>query len=239
MKCGQRYCGSFIKEMGYGMYDFTHRIPEEEIMSEEEITLFCSHGTSGFEEQVKTMSCLLESCNIKDGMTIMDVGSGPGILAVASALIFPNSKVFGMDGDSRMVGFAKDFAKRLNVEDRVSFFNVSAPLCCDIGKFDFVFSRSTLHHFRDPICFWNTIIALSKPDGGFLIYDLLRPHNEEELIDFTSNTNEHMKELHKKSFLSSYWIEEIKEQANCVGLGTVKLTVLGNHHFFIYRAKET
>lgn len=63
---------------------------------------------------------LLEK-NVKDGMQILDVGCGSGILAIASALLGEN-KAVGVDIDPVAVKVARDNAVMNSVENNVEFY---------------------------------------------------------------------------------------------------------------------
>nr|MBA3805887.1 50S ribosomal protein L11 methyltransferase [Acidobacteriota bacterium] len=71
------------------------------------------------------------------GGSFLDVGTGTGILAIAAALLFPQSRIEACDTDRDAIEIARENARLNNVQERINFqpgtvteATVSADLVC-------------------------------------------------------------------------------------------------------------
>jgi ribosomal protein L11 methyltransferase len=71
------------------------------------------------------------------GGSLLDVGTGTGILAIAAVLLFPQSQIEACDTDAEAVGIARENARLNNVAERINFrvgtveeTSLSADLVC-------------------------------------------------------------------------------------------------------------
>lgn len=105
--------------------------------------------------------------------TVLDVGSGPGNLAVRLAELAPQLVVVGIDISPDMVERARHRASMAGVSDRVRFeVGDVAQLPHVDGYFDLVASTFSLHHWPDPERGLAEIYRVVKPGGHACIYDL-------------------------------------------------------------------
>jgi len=104
---------------------------------------------------------------------ILEVGSGPGRLAVRLAREAPDITLTGVDISEAMVERASHRAAKAGLSERVRFEvgDVGALPFAD-GEFDGVVSTLSLHHWPDPARGLAEIHRLLKPGGEARIYDL-------------------------------------------------------------------
>ncbi len=105
---------------------------------------------------------------------ILDVGSGPGRLAVKLAELAPDVQVTGVDITPEMVERANSLAARSTVADRVQFrVGDVAALPFPDASFDVVVSTFSLHHWPNPGRGLAEIYRVLRPGGVARIYDLV------------------------------------------------------------------
>ena len=104
---------------------------------------------------------------------ILEVGSGPGRLAVQLAREAPGITITGMDISEAMVERASRRAAGAGLSERVQFeVGDVAALPLSDGEFDGVVSTLSLHHWSDPASGLAEIHRVLKPGGEARIYDL-------------------------------------------------------------------
>jgi SAM-dependent methyltransferase len=105
--------------------------------------------------------------------SVLEIGPGPGRLAVRVAELAPDVQITGVDIASEMVERASDLAARSRVADRVGFQvgDVAALPFPDAG-FDLVVSTLSAHHWPDPATGLAEIHRVLRPGGVAWIYDL-------------------------------------------------------------------
>src|SRR5215203_5318877 len=108
------------------------------------------------------------------GGKLLEVGSGPGRLAVRLAREAPGTTLTGVDISNAMVERAARRAAGAGLSERVRFeVGDVAALPLSDGEFDGVVSTLSLHYWSDPASGLAEIHRVLKPDGGARIYDLV------------------------------------------------------------------
>jgi SAM-dependent methyltransferase len=107
------------------------------------------------------------------GGKLLEIGSGPGRLAVRLAREAPGMTLTGVDISEAMVERAARRAAGAGLSERVRFEvgDVAAMPLPD-GEFDGVVSTLSLHHWPDPASGLAEIHRVLKPGGEARIYDL-------------------------------------------------------------------
>jgi ubiquinone/menaquinone biosynthesis C-methylase UbiE len=107
--------------------------------------------------------------------TLVDVGCGPGYLALAIARKFPRLNVLGIDISPEMVALAQHNLAALELDSRVKFQSADVEqLPLEAGSIGFVVSTLSLHHWSNPGQALEEIYRVLKPGGQLLIFDLRR-----------------------------------------------------------------
>jgi SAM-dependent methyltransferase len=105
--------------------------------------------------------------------TVLEVGSGPGRLAVRLAQRAPGLEVVGVDISPEMVERAARRAEEADLSERVRFevADVGALPFAE-GSFEGAVSTLSLHHWPDPARGLAEIYRVLKPGAEARIYDL-------------------------------------------------------------------
>lgn len=125
---------------------------------------------------------------------VLEVGSGPGRLAVLMAQLSPTIRVIGVDISPSMVERAARRATEAGLSERVEFkVGDVADLRFPNGHFDTVVSTLSLHHWADPSHGLAEIWRVLKPGGEAHIYDLsawlwMHAYIREELAELSGGT---------------------------------------------------
>ena len=155
---------------------------------------------------------------------ILDLGCGPGDIAIRLARRFAGCEVHGLDGAPSMLALARDAAAlAADVAGRVEFIEglvPGAPLPRD--SYDAVVSNSLLHHLHRPMVLWESAIALAKPGAPVLIMDLARPADAAGALDivasYAANDPEVLRTDFHNSLLAAFEPDEVRAQLAQAGL---------------------
>lgn len=105
--------------------------------------------------------------------SVLEIGSGPGELAIEIARRLPGGDVVGIDLAPAMVDRATERARATGLGDRVRFeLADAAAMPTAAASIDVVASTLSLHHWSDPAAVFSEIGRVLHPGGVALIYDL-------------------------------------------------------------------
>ena len=110
---------------------------------------------------------------------ILEIGPGPGWMAIQLAKSHRTVRVTGIDVSPEFVALANQNSRREGVADRVTFTLGNAAELSGLsdGSFDAVMSNQSLHYWNPPECVLNQIARVLKPSGVFCIGDDRRDLN--------------------------------------------------------------
>jgi len=109
---------------------------------------------------------------------ILDLGSGPGVAAVALAAAFPGATAVAVDASAPLLELVRDRAVANGVADRVhtAVADLEQPLDA-LGAADVVWASLVLHHIASPADVLRQIRALLWPGGLLAIVEFgATPH---------------------------------------------------------------
>ena len=100
---------------------------------------------------------------------VLDVGSGPGVIAAAVALGCPRGRVVALDQSAARVRQAH---ARLAPSGGSAVRGDAAELPFESGSFDLVYCRFLLEYLRDPARAIREMVRVCRPGGRVLVQDL-------------------------------------------------------------------
>jgi len=102
------------------------------------------------------------------GTSILDAGTGTGVVALSLARMFPSCRVVGTDISAGMLAVAERKRRRLAIAN-VEFMRMDSECIAFKGrKFDAVVSNSSFHHVKDKLGAFRRI-GRALEDGGKLV----------------------------------------------------------------------
>jgi len=105
--------------------------------------------------------------------SVLEIGSGPGELALEIARRLPGADIVGVDLAGAMVGRAIERARTEGLDRAVRFELADATaLAFADASFDVVVSTLSLHHWADPARVFAEIGRILRRGGIALVYDL-------------------------------------------------------------------
>jgi 2-polyprenyl-3-methyl-5-hydroxy-6-metoxy-1,4-benzoquinol methylase len=119
--------------------------------------------------------------DLRDGMSVLDVGCGSGRALVALARAYPRSRFTGHDFSERAIGAARAAAAEhglVNVGFEVR--DVATP---PGERYDLVTAFDAIHDQADPAAVLRAIRACLAPDGIFLMQDIRASSALERNVD--------------------------------------------------------
>ncbi len=103
--------------------------------------------------------------------TIVDLGSGPGELAIELARRLPAARVIGVDPAPAMRDAAARAAMLAGVATAAFVHGEAGAIPLPDASADFLVSTLSMHHWPDPAAALREIARVLRPGGEALIYD--------------------------------------------------------------------
>lgn len=201
------------------------RTPEPELMDEPAQAL--AYARADFEEPnarfVETFARLQPRYR---GDAALDLGCGPGDIAIRFARRYPRTAVRGVDGATAMLRLAQRAIGAAGLAGRVRLMRWrigSQPVPARLAhRFDAIISNSLLHHMAKPVAFWAAIRECARPGAAALVMDLLRPATPAAARRIVAHYSGKEPPVLRHDFyhsLRAAWrIEEVRAQIRASGL---------------------
>ena len=165
----------------------------------------------------------------------LDVGCGPGHIALLACDRLPELTVIGVDLAEHMLAHARRHQAASPVGRRVEFRSADAKrLEFEDDSFDCVFSNTILHHIPDPVQFLIEVRRVLRPGGVLLVRDLFRPASRteaERLVELhATGATPSQRELLLASLCAALTHDELRATADTAGLADAQLVVDSDRH---------
>ena len=169
------------------------------------------------------------------GGEMLDVGCGPGHVALMVCEQIADARVLGVDLAQHMLDYAERHRAASPHADRVRFELADAKgMPYADGHFDAVYSNTILHHIPDPRPFLTELRRVLKPGGVLLVRDLFRPdavERADELVALhAADANPNQQALFHASLCAAFTPDELRALADECGLADAELVVDTDRH---------
>ena len=114
----------------------------------------------------------LSHIGMKDGSTIVDVGSGPGIISLLLAKYFPNSSVIGVEPDDGLRKRAIQAAERQGRQQCTFIKGIAEQIPLDDNSVDFCYARLLFQHLPNPGAALKEMHRITARDGLIAVLDV-------------------------------------------------------------------
>jgi ubiquinone/menaquinone biosynthesis C-methylase UbiE len=174
---------------------------------------------------------------------LLDVGTGPGDIAVLVAQSAPALHITAIDLGEHMLKLARDAVRRAGVADRVEVARADAKATgfAD-ASFDMVISNSLVHHIPDPPAFLREVARVLRPGGALFIKDLLRPSSRTELdalvARYASDCSDYQRRLFHDSLHAALTVSEVADFCRSAALERTHVRQCSDRHWSIERVYQ-
>jgi ubiquinone/menaquinone biosynthesis C-methylase UbiE len=109
---------------------------------------------------------------IKKGMTVLDLGCGPGFFSVTLAqLVSESGRVIAVDLQEGMLKKLKEKIKGTELENRITLHKCEKDKISFSGKVDFVLAFYVVHEITEQDKLFTELITILKQNGQLLIVE--------------------------------------------------------------------
>lgn len=215
------------------------RIPEPELMTDVEQVL--AYASADFEQPHERFIELLRERlpALPEQGTALDLGCGPGDIAVRFARAFPGWRVHGLDGSQPMLELGRQALRGAGLDERVSLHHAYLPAGRPpLEVYDFVYSNSLLHHLAQPGVLWQCAARWSREGGPIFVMDLFRPGTAFEVQRLVEEHSRDEPEVLRRDFSNSlfaaYRPEEVRVQLERARQSDLALDIVSDRHFVVW-----
>jgi cyclopropane fatty-acyl-phospholipid synthase-like methyltransferase len=213
------------------------RVLEREIMDDPEQVR--AYAEADFrEENQGFVDYFLRLYDDLDDGHVVDLGCGPGDIAIRLARSHPNCRITGIDASSPMVAWAEEAVKKAGLAHRIDFLCQRFQDASLLAPGDAVISNSLAHHVPNPLRFWYGMKNLVKSGGPVLVMDLLRPDSPEEaqaIVDqYAAQAPERLRQDFFHSLLAAFTEDEVASHLAELNLSRLMVDVPDDRHWIVY-----
>ena len=214
------------------------RRPEPELMDSEVQTVAYAGADFNEANSLFTRTFQQRFPSLAASGRMVDLGCGPGDIAIRMACALPGWKVTGIDAGENMLKRASERLAEMSLDNRVRFRLAYLPdPSLATAVWDAVISNSLLHHLPNPQVLWDSVLALGAPGAAVQVMDLMRPDTEFEasrLVDlYAGDAPDILREDFYNSLLAAYTVNEVSEQLLKAGLDRLKIETASDRHWIV------
>lgn len=170
---------------------------------------------------------------------IIDLGCGPGDIALRLCRAVPALRLLGVDGAAEMIALARRAAAAADLTERLEWQCAMLPGAVPGRRFDGVISNSLLHHLPTGEILWREIESVAAPEAPVLVVDLMRPESTEEARAIVERYSEGEPEVLRTDFynslLAAFTPDEVRAQLEPFArLADLEIEAVSDRHLAVF-----
>jgi len=111
---------------------------------------------------------------LEGGSTIVDLGTGPGILSIELHKLLPQAKIIGVDLSSDMLAIARRNADEAGMSNYETRLGRAEEIPVESNSVNLVVTQSSFHEWEDQRKGLSEIFRILKPGGSLILKDYNR-----------------------------------------------------------------
>jgi tRNA A58 N-methylase Trm61 len=124
---------------------------------------------------------IFEALNVREGITVCEMGAGDGELSIAAAkAVGPSGRVYTSELGEERVKALRDSTAASALSQITVVEGDAVKTNFPDGACDALFMRNVYHHFADPAAVNRSIAAAVKPGSTIAVVDFAPPNKEAE-----------------------------------------------------------
>ena len=220
------------------------RIPEPELMDGEAQSL--AYASADFEQPNSLfMEFLRQRIDPNFQGAILDLGCGPGDIAIRIAKTYSQAEIDAVDGSQVMLEYARRALKdqSRHLQERVRFIKAIIPQDpLPRQQYQLIVSNSLLHHLHNSQDFWQTVNRYRDENTFILVMDLFRPDTIADASNLVERYADDEPEILRHDFYHSlcaaFTPQEIETQLIEAGLERLRVSKISDRHLLIQSTKH-
>ena len=170
------------------------------------------------------------------GGEVLDVGAGPGRIAIALGQADPRVRVLAFDVAEAMLERARANIRQARLEDRIACARGDARrVPRGDGAFEAVISNTIVHHIAEPEPVLREMVRLVAPGGTLFVRDLVRPPTAAErdrlVAAYAGKEAAAAQALFRASLDAALTLEEIRAIVRGLGLPSDGAAMTSDRHW--------
>lgn len=170
-------------------------------------------------------------------LSLLELGSGPGGIAIKIAARLPQAEVIGLDSSQTLVNLATEQSQAEGLVDSVRFrYWDRLPLALPDESFDLAYANWSLHHWVQPLTVLNELHRVLVKGGRALLIDMRRDAPEHLLEEMTAHVPEELRRRSPISVKDNYVAAEVEQMLRQTAFGSGQVIEDGAH--LVVRAQK-
>ena len=171
---------------------------------------------------------------------VLDVGTGPGDIAVLLAQRAPGLRVLAVDLGDRMLAMARRNVAAAGLDARVRVARADAKQTGEpAGSFDMVLSNSLVHHIPEPDLFFAEMKRVARDGAALFVKDLHRPATEAEhahlVATYAADCTPYQRRLFSDSLRAALTVDEVEAICERLELRDARVRRTSDRHWCLER----